>query len=135
MELVIDANIIISAVISSGGKTCDLLFSDSIELFAPEFLLKEFERYKLEILEKSRLTEEEFNLALSLISSRIKFIPFSEFEKSIFKARKLCPDPDDTEYFALAILKNIPLWSNDKALKKQESVKVLSTSELLELFS
>jgi len=135
VELVIDANIIISAVISSGGKTCYLLFSESTDLFAPEFLLKEFEKYKHEILEKSSLTEGEFNLALSLISSRIKFIPFSEFEKSISKARKLCPDPDDTEYFALAISKNIPLWSNDKALKKQESVDVLSTSELLELFS
>lgn len=37
MQLVIDANIVISAIISSAGKTADLIFSEDIELIAPEF--------------------------------------------------------------------------------------------------
>ena len=52
MELVIDANVIISAMISRLGKTRELIFSDKIILFAPEYLAEEFEEHKLEILKK-----------------------------------------------------------------------------------
>ena len=130
MELVIDANIVMSALISLEGKTCDLLFSDEIKLFAPEFLFKEFTKHKQEILSKSGLQEENLDLALSIISTRINFIPFPEFEKFISKAKKTCPDPNDTEYFALAIKLGCPIWSNDKELKKQDFIKIISTPEL-----
>jgi len=40
------------------------------------------------------------------------------------------PDYDDTEYLALAITLNCPLWSNDKALTQQKQVTVLSTQEI-----
>lgn len=132
MELVIDANVIFSALISTGGKTCDLLFSDEISLFAPEFLKEEFEKHKQEILLKSKLAEVDFELALSLIFSRIKIIPGSEFGSFIQQAKEVCPDPNDAEYFALALKQGCPIWSNDKELKNQKNIKIYSTQELLE---
>lgn len=134
MELVIDANVIFSALISTEGKTCDLLFSDEIVLFAPEFLQEEFEKHKQEILLKSGLPEVDFDLALSLIFSRIRIIPSSEFKSFIRQAKEVCPDPNDTEYLALALKLSCPIWSNDKELKSQDVVKVYFTRELLELF-
>ena len=134
MELIIDANIFMSALISSKGKTRDLLFQDSINLFAPEYLLKEFDKHKKYITKKAKLSEEDFNLALDLVSSRIKFIPFSEFEQFITKAEEISPDPNDVEYFALAIKLGFPMWSNDKPLKQQKIVMVYSTTELLKKF-
>ena len=54
--------------------------------------------------------------------------------KEFFKeACKISPDSDDIEYFALALKLNCPIWSEDKALKKQSIVKVYSTSELIKL--
>jgi len=50
------------------------------------------------------------------------------------EAIKVCPDPKDVPYFALAMHLKCPLWSNDKQLKSQETVKVYATHELLELF-
>jgi predicted nucleic acid-binding protein len=131
MELVVDVNVVISAIVSMNGKTRDLIFFDGMTLFAPEYLLMEFEKYKQEIIRKSKLSEENFELAFLLIFSKIKLIPFSEFEASLNKAKDVCPDPNDVEYFALALSKNIPIWSDDKALKKQSLVKVFSTSELI----
>lgn len=131
MELVIDANVVISALISMNGKTRDLFFLGEFSLFAPEYLLEEVEKYKTEIIKKSNLDEESFKLAISLIFSKIKLIPFSEFELLISKAKDICPDPNDMEYFALALSKNISIWSDDKALKQQSTIKILSTSELL----
>lgn len=62
---------------------------------------------------------------------RIQFIPFDEFKKEIKNAKQISPDPYDMEYVALALAKNCAIWSNDKELKKQNKVKVYSTTELL----
>ncbi|MBU2634516.1 MAG: nucleotide-binding protein [Nanoarchaeota archaeon] len=133
MELIIDANILMSALISVNSKTCDFIFNDLIKLFAPDFLLEEVEKHKDEILFKSKLSEPEFDLFLSLIALRIEFIPHLEFEKFKSKAKEISPDPNDTEYFALALKLNCSMWSNDKKLKEQDKVKVYSTKDLLEI--
>jgi predicted nucleic acid-binding protein len=133
MELVIDANVVISALIASSGKTCDLMFSDRLRLYAPEFLSDEIDKHKAEICKKSKLVEVELDLAFALIFSRITLVPHADFSRHLSKAENICPDPDDTEYFALASRMGCPIWSNDKALKKQDSIRVISTHELLKL--
>ncbi len=134
MDLVVDANVVISCLIASGTKTTELFFSEQMHLFAPEILKVEIGKYKEEIIKKSRLDPGNFDLALNILSARINFIPFSDFETFLPKAIAVCPDPNDVEYFAVALKHACTLWSNDKALKRQEEVKVLSTSELLKLF-
>ena len=133
MEIVIDANIVMSALISTQGKTFDIIFNDRLKLYAPEFLLKEVDKYKNEIIERTRISETEFSLFLALISSRISFTPYSEFEKQIPLAEKITPDENDTEYFALALHLNCGIWTNDAKLKKQERVKIYTTADILKL--
>ncbi len=131
MELIIDANILISALIATKGGTYDLIFNDRFKLYSPEYLIEEFNKYKSEILSKSGLDEVDFELFMSLISSRIEFIPKSEFKQFISTAEKITPDPNDAEYFALALKYRCAVWSNDKKLKKQDKVKVYSTNEIM----
>ncbi len=131
MDLVVDANIIISALVTPQSKSIDILFMDGLRFYSPEFLLEEFKEHKKEIMDKSTLTEEEFHLAFSLVFSRIRLIPFSEFSYFISKSKEVCPDEDDVEYFALALKLNCALWSNDKDLKQQSVVMVFSTTDLL----
>lgn len=133
MELVIDANILMSALISTEGKTYDLIFNDRIKLFSVDKLLGGVEKYKEEILAKSGLSEYDFELFLSLISAEIEFIPYSELGKFISEAEKITPDPNDTEYFALAQKIKCAIWSNDKRLKGQGTVKVYSTQDLVKI--
>jgi predicted nucleic acid-binding protein len=131
MELVVDANVVISALIKGKQKTSELLFSDRVNLFAPEFLFEEIQKHKKDVQDKTGLPESELDTAISIIKSRIKLVPFSEFRNQIEKAKETCPDPDDNEYMALSIKLKCPLWSNDKRLKSQNEVKVINTSELL----
>jgi predicted nucleic acid-binding protein len=133
MDLVIDANIIMSALIAIEGKTCNLIFNDNLKLFSPEYLLEEFEEHKEEILFKSKLSNKEFEMFLLLISSRINFIPASEFVDFIFEAKKITPDLDYTVYFALAMKLNCAIWTNDKKLNEQKIIKIYSTKDLIEL--
>ncbi|MFH1256266.1 MAG: PIN domain-containing protein [Candidatus Diapherotrites archaeon] len=127
MELVVDANIAISALISDKGRTKELLFASNLKLYAPEFLLEEIREHEEEICKKAGLSKMELALALLVISSRIEFIPFAEFKQNIVKAKAICPDKDDVLYFALAIKYDCQLWSNDKKLQEQKEVKILST--------
>lgn len=131
MELVIDANILMSALISTQGKTYDLIFNDRIKLFSIDKLLDELEKHKTEILQKSDLSEYDFDIFLSLISSKIEFISYSECQEFIKQAEKISPDLNDAEYFALALKLKCAIWTNDKRLKQQDKVKIYSTEELL----
>jgi predicted nucleic acid-binding protein len=45
------------------------------------------------------------------------------------------PHLKDVEYFALALKLDCPIWSNEKAFKKQSRVKVISTKELISFLS
>jgi len=46
MELVIDANILMSALIKTEGFTFDLIFNDRIKLYSIDKLLVEIEKHK-----------------------------------------------------------------------------------------
>ena len=60
MQIVIDANIILSMLIRP-GKPIDAFFNDSLEIYAPQLLFKELENNKKEISNKSKLSIDDFN--------------------------------------------------------------------------
>lgn len=135
MDLVVDANVFIAAVISLQGHTADLFFTPGIYLHAPELLLEEIEEHKEELVEKSKMSEEGFDKVLLFLKAQIRFVPLMDLLTCLPRAKEISPDPDDMAYFALALKLSCSLWSNDKRLKFQSEVKVLSTSELLQLLS
>ena len=134
MRFVVDANVVISAVLKMEGKTRDLIFLDEIELYSPDFLLGEIEKHKQSLIDKSGVSDEEFELAISILFSRIRFVSYEEFKDYIERAKEICPDPNDKEYFALAMAMNCPIWSDDTRLKEQEVIEVFSTPEMVGKF-
>lgn len=133
MDLVVDANILFSVLIKR-GKTEEIMFDSVFHLFAPEFIFEEFMKYRSYIIKKTGRTENEFNRLIEILKKRIKIISNEEIEKFIHKAKKICPDKKDIDYFALALRLNCALWSNDKELKNQNIILVYSTHELLKIF-
>lgn len=134
MDLIIDANILFSALIKK-GKTEELIFETDIHLFAPEFIFEEFDKYEQMILEKTQRTNDEFEELVTILKKKIKTIPNEETEKYISEAKKISPDIKDSDYFALALKIKCPIWSNDKILKdKQKAVEIYSTKDLAKMF-
>ena len=116
------------------GKPIDLFFDSRLSLFAPQLLLEELENNKEEILEKSKLNEEEFEWLYIILKHNITIIPEEEFLKYRERAEEVCPDHKDIVYFALALYLNCAIWTNEKKLKEQPKVVVYSTHELMRLF-
>ena len=129
MDLVVDANVLFSVLIKS-GKTEDLMFELDLNLFAPEFIFQEFEKYKDVILIKSERSEIEFNRLMLILKKKIKTVSNKETEKFISQSQEICPDENDVDYFALALKLKCDIWSNDKKLKDQSVIRIYSTSEL-----
>ncbi len=133
MQLVIDANVVISILIRP-GKPLELLFRSEIEVFAPSLLFEEVLRNMPEITKKSTLSEDDLQILLNGLRTMIKVVPEEDFLHQRENAVKICPDPKDVTYFALALHLKCGIWSNEKKLKEQEKVPVLSTHELMKLF-
>lgn len=133
MKLIIDTNIIFSALIKE-GKSAELIFDEQFLLFAPDFFLEEWTKYKDYILKKTSRDFVKFNNVLNNFMQVITIIPKEKYKEYMDKANKISPDRDDADFFALALELNCPIWSNDKVLKKQDVVKIYSTKELIEMF-
>jgi len=132
MRLVVDANVLFSALIKAGATRKVLLLSKH-DLYAPEFMFEEFKKHLLELQKKTLLPREELvqNLETLLQLAEIKLVPFEEFKHKKELAAKVSPDKGDIAYLALALHLQCPLWSQDKQLKKQNKVKTITTKELL----
>lgn len=136
MFLVVDANRVFSALISKGRVFNVFSLNKSLKKFeftAPEFLFREIGEHFAEIIEKSKLPSDELAKVFTFLKEEIEFVPFSEFDKFANEAEQISPDPDDVEYFALALAFNCAIWSDETAFKKQLRVKVFNTDEVITL--
>ena len=135
MFLVVDANIVLSALLTK-GKSFDIFIMNKLikkyEFIAPEFLFFEIGKNFDEIVKRSKLPSEELAKVFKFIKDEIEFIPFKEFNKQADKASSLAPHEKDVQYFALALAFNCGIWSEEKVFKHQSQVKVFSTKDLME---
>lgn len=132
MQLVVDANIVFAALIKD-SHTRKLMTHPKIELFAPEFVFEELKKYQKELAEKTGLPEKEVSQASDALFEFINVAKTEEFQEFIKEAFSFIPNKKDSPYFALCLAKKLPLWSNDKKLKEQATIKVYTTHELEKL--
>ena len=118
--VVIDTNLVFSALIPRASQIRDILFESNINFYSPNILISEIFKHKDKLLKSSKLTESEFDIYFNGIIERIKFIPTDFIGlDSRQKAYDLCFDVDikDTPFVALSIDLAIPFWTGDKKLK------------------
>ncbi len=133
MKAVADANILFSALLKN-GVTRRLWFNPEIELYAPRFLLIEFEKHSNYLKNKFSGSNEEFQLLHRKITSQIFFAEDRELKPFLPAAAHLTKDADDWLYLACALKEDTIIWSEDKEFKKQNRIKVFNTKEMMKEF-
>ena len=131
MKVTVDANILFSALLRK-GVTRKIWFLPEIELFAPEFLLIEFIKYKLFLQKKFNGTEGEFKLLSQKLLSQVQFISDYQLKPFLPAAASLSSDSKDWLYFACALMEDTIIWSNDKGFKAQNRIRIFTIDEIKE---
>lgn len=132
MRLIIDANILIAAMIKD-STIREIILKSGHDFFAPEEVVKEVLKYVDVISKKSRLPRSENIRFLSILLDYVFLVPTQFFSGKIKKADKIIGDIDkgDVPYIALALsFPNHGIWTEDKHFQKQKKIKIWSTEDL-----
>ena len=136
MKLVVDANVVISALIAD-SKTRELIVTLEPDLLTPEFVHDEIENYGELIVEKSGMTPDRVAQFIDLLFQYIEAVPASDFYPYIEEADAAIgdTDPDDVLYVACALTTNADIWSDDSDFKEQDVVEAHTTSDVIDSFA
>lgn len=142
MRIIVDANIIFSAILNTDGKIGDVLLNSHniFEFIAPRFLKDEIRKYQKKILLISGYTNSELLEIEDKVYKPISFISEVHIPLSIrVSSEQLVKDidPKDVAYVAFSKYFRCKLWSGDKALRngllKKGFTNIINTDELFKL--
>jgi len=133
MKIILDVNVILSALIRD-STTRKIILNYEFDFYFPEPSLHKIRKYKDYILEKSGLTEAEYDKLMATLFKYIKLVPTKEIEKNWDEAKKIMEhiDPEDVVFIATALgISDSVIWSDDGHFEKQDKVKVLKTKGII----
>ena len=136
MIIITDVNIILSALIKNSSIR-KIITTFEQDFCFPEISLHKIRKYKELILEKSGLSEEEFQVLFNKLFTFIRIIPNEELKQYWDEARTIMEhiDPEDVTCIAAALSQGDALiWSEDKHFDHQEEIIVLKTKDIIILF-
>ncbi len=135
MKIVLDSNILFSALIKDSKTRRIILEYNEFFLF-PQYIFEEMEGHMDELLEKSKLSRQDFNSLLSILLKKVAIVsnevllPYRQRALDIIKNI----DKDDVLFIACALAySDSVIWSNDKRLKNQKIIRILNTDEIANL--
>jgi predicted nucleic acid-binding protein len=139
MKLVVDANIVISGMITAHGVVGELLLRTypPLELHGPENLRIEVSKYREKIARAARLSVDEVAYLEEQVLAPVRImpdliVPPAIWERAFDLVRSI--DEDDVQFIAVAMFLNCPLWTGDKKLVgglRRKGFKLLLTSDEL----
>lgn len=133
MRLVVDANVIISALAKDGAVRTAIRTSAD-DVYTPWYLAVEINEHRAEIRKKSGLSQQAFDSLLEELFQYVEVIPRKTMISHLHEAARGLQeyDPDDTLYAAGALAVDGTVVSNDQAFEKQSVVPHIWTSEFVE---
>ena len=132
MLIVIDANVLLAAILRDGYTRRLILISNN-NFIIPEHIFEETKEHLDELSKRTGISNESIWQTLQEVIklAEITTIKKEEFQDKLKEAITITPDIDDAHYLALALKKDCPVWTNDKKLKEQKMVKIITTEELI----
>ncbi|HEX8460297.1 MAG TPA: PIN domain-containing protein [Segetibacter sp.] len=118
--VVIDSNIVFSALLAKNASIRDKLYSNNFKFYSPKFLFVEIFKHKERILKISNASEDDILELLSIVLHPINFINEAFISTAIYiNEFSFCQDVDekDTSFIAMAIALDCEVWTRDEVLK------------------
>ena len=142
MRIIVDTNIVFSALLNSNSRIGRLLLDSrgKFQFYSCKYLQKEIHRHTDKIRRYSGLDNDNLSELIALIESRIFFIEEELLPSTIIaEAKELVAgvDFDDFAFVAIANHLDAWLWTGDKKLmlelRQKGFRRIVSTTDLWDL--
>lgn len=142
MTIIVDANIILSAIINPYSPIAQLLFSTNlkVDFVLPEFALQEISIHKNRICEKSNISAKIFGKTLEgILNNLLIFSDELVDSKTSAKAIKLATEIDmkDAIYVSFSLALDALFWTGDlklfRGLRRKGFDNIITTKELQQI--
>lgn len=132
MKIILDSNILISAIIKD-SKTREIIVYSGYNFLMPQIVFDEIKKHESLLIEKSGLSKSEIWKLINLLCKYIEFIETETLRPYIYDSLRIIGETDEEDciFIASAIALSCPIWSNDKHFKVQNKIKIYTTSEIL----
>ncbi len=121
MKMVVDTNVIISAILHRSGKIGEILMysQNEFQFYSPYLVKEEIKRHQSKLLALSKMNSDDFEDVKDLIFDCITFIseeqiPFEYWQNALPIVRDA--DMDDIAFVVLSEYIGAKLWTGDKKL-------------------
>jgi len=121
MRIVVDSNIIFSAILKTESKIGQLLTNSKnyFEFYTINYSRSEIENHKYKILKITGYSDWEYQKVSELITTKIRYINEAIIPKDVcIQATEIVSDfdIDDAYFVAVSMFLNAKLWTGDKVL-------------------
>ena len=139
MKIIVDTNIVFSAILNSNSRIGKILLNskEHFQFFSCNYLKVEIQRHRNRIIKITKLTEDQVLELEELVTKHITFIDERLIPQDILirtEAQLKSIDPDDTVFVALTKHLEGKLWTGDmqlfNGLKAKRFKDIILTSEL-----
>jgi predicted nucleic acid-binding protein len=139
MKIIVDTNIVFSAILNSNSRIGKILLNSNqhFQFFSCNYLRIEIQRHKNKLLKLTKLTEPHLTELEVLLIHKITFIDERLIPSKILietEVQLKAIDPNDTAFVALAKHLGGKLWTGDmklyRGLKAKRFKDIILTSEL-----
>jgi predicted nucleic acid-binding protein len=135
MKIIIDTNILLSALIKN-STTRKILIRSDWEFYYPKISLNEIKKHEDMVIRKSDMKKENYEILLSDLLNNITLVKQEEIT-NLDQAKEIMRniDPDDTIFIAAALsIKDSIIWTDDKHFNQQKEIKTYNTQQMMWLF-
>jgi len=128
--LVVDANPLIAAML--GGRARDILFSGKFRFCSAQTTLFEVAKHLPWVAGKLNLPESHLFQEFQLLP--VEACQPAEYQSHLEQASQMIAarDPFDAPVLALALARQLSIWSNDNDFEGLHGVQIFKTSQLLD---
>jgi len=142
MRIIVDTNIVFSALLNSNSRIGRLLLDsrDKFQFYSCKYLQKEIHRHTDKIRCYSGLDNDDLSELIALVESRIFFIEEELLPATIIaEAKEWVTDVDFDDFAFVAVANHLDawLWTGDKkltvGLRQKGYHRIISTADLCDM--
>ncbi len=137
MNLVVDTNIVFSAILNTNSLIASILteYSELLTFYSPAFLLSELDHHRSKLSKILQINDQAVLELQHLVVQNVHFVDESQISQwNWLEAQRITTnvDADDIAFVALSLELKCPLWTGDKQLhRKIANIDIFSTKQLV----